>query len=280
MSTTQLTPFVFGKAIVRTLTDANGSFWFVAKDVCKVLGLGNIGQAISTLDEDEKSFIDPNIIRADVGMDTVWRAEKLSARTLIPEAGRGGRPLALITESGLCALVFRSRKPEARAFSKWVRSEVLPALRKTGQYAMPTTEKRPCKRPEPCGDILFSPAVLQHDTKTRVMLREQAVRMAQKTSMSIPETEGYFVRLCQMAGILQKSDEKNRRIRRFIEENLTSFPGKNLPFMRIYSAFYDWWEANGHGPVPGSKSLALALRDFFEPQKSNTSHFRDCALRG
>ena len=42
MSTTQLTPFVFGKAIVRTLTDANGSFWFVAKDVCKVLGLSLI----------------------------------------------------------------------------------------------------------------------------------------------------------------------------------------------------------------------------------------------
>lgn len=255
MNTTQLTPFVFGKAIVRTLADTNGSFWFVAKDVCHILEIEKYRDAVSRLDEDE---------RASVLVDTLGGAQRMTT----------------ISESGLYALVFRSRKPEARAFSKWVRSEVLPALRKTGRYALPTTEKPPCKRPKPCGDILFSRAVIQHDTKTRIMLMEQAVRMAQKTSMNIPETEEYFVRLCRMAGIPQKNDEKNSRIRQFIEENLTSFPGKNLPFMRIYSTFYGWWEANGHGPVPGSKSLALALRDFFAPQKSNMSHFRDCALKG
>lgn len=277
MQNTQITPFMFGETLVRTLTDSNGSFWFIAKDVCKVLGLDNVGQAISMLDEDEKSSIAPNIIRADVGMGASFKAGRLSTRTAIPEAGRGGRPLALITESGVYAFIFRSRKPQAKAFSKWVRSEVLPALRKTGQYAMPDMKKSP--HTAHSDDILFSRAVTQHDTNTRVMLMEQAVRLAQKTPMSLHETERYFVRLCQMAGTSRNNDNKNRGIRRFINENLTSLPGKTLPFMRIYSAFYDWWELNEHGPVPGSKSLALALREYFEPQKSNTSHFRDCALR-
>lgn len=94
MQNTQITPFMFGETLVRTLTDSNGSFWFIAKDVCKVLGLDNVGQAISMLDEDEKSSIAPNIIRADVGMGASFKAGRLSTRTAIPEAGRGGEAIS------------------------------------------------------------------------------------------------------------------------------------------------------------------------------------------
>lgn len=254
MQNTQLVPFTFGKNRVRTLTDANGVFWFIAKDVCQVLEIEKYRDAISRLDEDE---------RESVIVDTLGGAQKMT----------------IISESGLYSLIFRSRKPEARGFSKWVRSEVLPTLRKTGRYAMPDMKSQLRTDVEHGGDILFSRAVTQHDTQTRVLLMEQAVQMAQKTAMNIHEMEEYFVRLCRMAGLPRKDEDKSRRIRRFIDEQMTSLPGRSLPFMRIYSAFYEWWETNEHGPVPGSKSLALALREYFEPQKSNTSHFRDCALR-
>lgn len=120
MQSTQLTPFCFGDNLVRVVEDENGEPWFVAKDVCKVLELENVTKALYGLDEDEKITL-----------------------TISNGNPRAGIPneMNLISESGLYALVFRSRKPEAKAFSKWVRSEVLPALRKTGRYAMSMGDK-------------------------------------------------------------------------------------------------------------------------------------------
>lgn len=84
----------------------------VAKDVCDALEIGNVSQAVSYLDEDEKS----NIITNDI-------------------AQNGGRAPLIINESGLYSLILRSRKPEAKKFKKWVTAEVLPSIRKHGVYA-------------------------------------------------------------------------------------------------------------------------------------------------
>ena len=84
----------------------DGEPWFVAKDVCDALEIGNVSQAVSYLDEDEKS----NIITNDI-------------------AQNGGRAPLIINESGLYSLILRSRKPEAKKFKKWVTAEVLPSIR-------------------------------------------------------------------------------------------------------------------------------------------------------
>lgn len=84
-----------------------GEPWFVAADVCRVLGLGNSSQAIAKLDDDEKSGV---IISDPHGREQVTR---------------------FISESGLYALVLSSRKPEAKAFKRWITHEV---IRKTGGY--------------------------------------------------------------------------------------------------------------------------------------------------
>lgn len=107
--------FEFKGAVLRTLTDENGEPWFVAKDVCDVLELSNVGQALARLDDDEKSSITLN-------------------------DGTPGNPnKAIVSESGLYALVLASRKPEAHEFKRWVTHEVLPQIRKTGGY-IPTTD--------------------------------------------------------------------------------------------------------------------------------------------
>ena len=86
--------------------------WFVAKDVCRVLGVANHKDAVSRLDDDE---------RHGVGItDPLGRSQKVIA----------------INESGLYHLIFQSRKPEAKKFRRWVTSEVLPTLRKTGKYEL------------------------------------------------------------------------------------------------------------------------------------------------
>lgn len=100
-----------GQNQVRTIL-REGEPWFVAKDICDILELEKIDSAIRDLGDDEK------------GTHTV--------STL-----GGNQRMSVVSESGLYALVFKSRKPEAKAFRKWVTSEVLPAIRKTGRYEVP-----------------------------------------------------------------------------------------------------------------------------------------------
>lgn len=90
----------------------NNEPWFVAKDVCDVLEHSNHKMAVKSLDEDE--------------VNTAYLTDSL---------GRN-QQTTIINESGLYSLIFQSRKPEAKAFRKWVTSEVLPAIRKKGYYGV------------------------------------------------------------------------------------------------------------------------------------------------
>lgn len=102
--------FNFGGHAIRVIV-RDGAPWFVATDVCAALGYANTSKAVGDhLDPDEK------------GVTTGYTLG-------------GEQRLTIISESGLYALVLRSRKPEARKFAKWVTAEVLPSIRKTGSYA-------------------------------------------------------------------------------------------------------------------------------------------------
>ncbi|KAA6457036.1 MULTISPECIES: BRO family protein [Bacillus cereus group] len=90
---------------VRTVVQGE-DVWFVAKDVCEVLEIKNTTQAMQKLDPEERTMF--NI-------------------------GRQGET-NIINESGLYSLIMTSRKPQAKAFKKWVTSEVLPSIRKHGAY--------------------------------------------------------------------------------------------------------------------------------------------------
>ncbi len=91
----------------------DGEPLFVAKDVCDVLGIVKYRDAVARLDDDEKG------------------------RPVIVDTLSGKQSMATINESGLYNLIFQSRKPEARAFRKWVTGEVLPNIRKHGFYMTP-----------------------------------------------------------------------------------------------------------------------------------------------
>ena len=106
----------FGR--MRVHLDEKGNPWWVAKDVCRVLGLTNPSVVVSALDDDEKD--DLNLT------DTIGRAQKM----------------ALVNEPGLYSLVLRSRKPLAKKFKRWLTHDVMPALRETGSYALPKTARR------------------------------------------------------------------------------------------------------------------------------------------
>lgn len=108
MNTAQVIPFQFDAREVRTML-IDDQPWFVAADVCQALAVRNNRDALSRLDEDEKGV---------ATTDTLG----------------GSQAVGIINESGLYSLILTSRKTEAKRFKKWITAEVLPAIRRTGQY--------------------------------------------------------------------------------------------------------------------------------------------------
>lgn len=105
----EIVPFQFESLPVRIISGDDDEPWFVLADVCRVLEHSNPAVAASRLDDDEK------------GVSNVYTPG-------------GTQVLTIINESGLYSLILTSRKDSAKRFKKWVTSEVLPAIRKTGSY--------------------------------------------------------------------------------------------------------------------------------------------------
>ncbi len=106
---TSVVPFLFEKSQIRVIM-IDGNPWFVAADICSALDISNTARALDRLDDDEK------------GIHTM-------------NTPGGNQELSIINESGLYSLIMTSRKPEAKKFKKWVTSEVIPSIRKTGSYS-------------------------------------------------------------------------------------------------------------------------------------------------
>ena len=112
MTNDRVTPFLYEGETVRVI-DKDGAPWFVAADVCRSLGLSNPSENVSGLDDDEK------------GISTT-------------DTLGGNQGLFIISESGMFSLIFKSRKAEAARFRRWVTGEVLPSIRRTGAYVLPS----------------------------------------------------------------------------------------------------------------------------------------------
>lgn len=117
---TEIQTFNFNDTPVRALTDENGEPWFVAKDVCDILGHSNVSMALNRLDDNERSK---------------------------SNLGRQGET-NIVNEAGLYVLVLGSRKPEAREFKRWVTHMVLPSIRKHGIYATEATTEQILSDPD------------------------------------------------------------------------------------------------------------------------------------
>lgn len=147
MHTTQeIVPRVFENIELRIITVSNETFW-VGKDVCLALGLQNHRDALSSLDPDE--------VRESV----------------IPTPS-GNQTMKCVNESGLYHLIFKSRKPIAKEFRKWVTNVVLPSIRKTGDF---TTTRYTL---EPNGQLVMFP---HNESHVRNEIQKQMIEVALST---------------------------------------------------------------------------------------------------
>lgn len=113
--------------------DRNGEPWFVAVDVCRALSIVNTTDALTRLDEDEKA-------RFNLGLP--------------------GGDTNCVNEPGLYSLVLSSRKPEAKAFKRWITHEVLPAIRQTGSYSLVTVDTNTSQRVLTSDDYLRAAVIV------------------------------------------------------------------------------------------------------------------------
>jgi prophage antirepressor-like protein len=99
----------------------DGEPWWVAKDVCDILGLEQVSRALDRLEQDQRGVL----------------------KVTHPQSVGKYIEMASVTESGLYELIIRSDRPEARRFRKWITSVVLPSIRKTGNYTKSEAPKGP-----------------------------------------------------------------------------------------------------------------------------------------
>ncbi|MCB0302860.1 MAG: Bro-N domain-containing protein [Calditrichaeota bacterium] len=142
-----LQTFDFRQTAVRTFLQ-EGEVWFVAKDVCDVLDISNPTVAVSRLEDDERSKFN---------------------------LGRQGEAL-IVNEPGLYSLILTSRKPEAKAFKRWVTHEVLPAIRQTGSYVAPAL----------ADDPIIAMRMKQLELEKRVSRIEQQREEAEEAIAALP----------------------------------------------------------------------------------------------
>lgn len=178
----------FGAIRVSTV---EGEPWFVAKDVCDALGISKYRDAVSRLDDDE---------RGSVLVDTLGGAQETST----------------VSEPGLYKLIMRSRKPEAKAFQRWVTHEVLPAIRRTGGYiaakqdetpeqimaravivAQDTIERQKRQLDELKPKAMFADAVAASDGTCLVgelakMIRQNGVEIGQNRLFDVLRSRGFL----------------------------------------------------------------------------------------
>ncbi len=147
--------------------------WFVAADVCRVLELSHAPSAIRDLEDDEKATV---------------RNEHSNPRAGVPHQ------MTVISESGLYALIFKSRKPEAKRFRKWVTNEVLPTLRRQGSYTAAEAEPLALTDLQKLRALLLSSAEAVRDNKLGVGPAQQVANLAARFLETIKiegEATGY-----------------------------------------------------------------------------------------
>lgn len=150
---------------VRAIRDENGEPMFVAKDVCAALNIAPT--AASRLDEDEKGL-------------------------RLTQTPGGEQNVLLVSEPGFYKLVMRSRKPEAKAFQRWVTHEVLPALRRDGGYMVARADETP--------EELMARALKAADA-TLARVRDENARLTRRNQVLEPKA-AFFDSVMESDGLI------------------------------------------------------------------------------
>lgn len=154
-------PFNFNSHAVRVIKDDNGEPWFVAMDVSVVLDYSDAYEMTKRLDPDEKQ------------------------NRRIAGSGFNPKGTILINEAGLYTCILTSQKPEAKPFKRWVSHEVLPSIRKTGQYTARNATAQKSAALDTALDRLRTANALKLAEETAARLCDRFSRLGENAQMVI-----------------------------------------------------------------------------------------------
>jgi hypothetical protein len=238
-------PFNYGDHLVRVTMGEHNDPWWVARDVCKVLGHTNPNVAVQGLDEDEK------------GVRKVYTPG-------------GEQNMIVVTESGLYTLIIRSNKPEARPFRRWVTHEVLPSVRRTGSYAMPGMDPAGYIAGDAArksGHLYFPMAKLVESADKYLEGRAALKALNYFTGMPVDDLleELETKQRTARAGTL---DGARDLVEEFLADRCELSDAHRVPAADLYRAFADWIREQGMMKVVTMKRFGMIMGASFEKVKS------------
>lgn len=205
---------------VRVLLDEKNNPWFVGNDIARCLGYENLGNAVKRFVDDEDSII--------LASDCKSRGFKIN-----PLINQAVREIKLINESGMYSLIMSSKMESAKKFKRWVTSEVLPSIRKTGSYSMPS------KNELPSDYIEALEALLKSEKEKRALAEaKKAAEEAKRISDNIIKEQAPMVDFAKTAEIAQETDMLIREVREKLEAHGYDIAEKNLRILLEDKKFF------------------------------------------
>ena len=204
-----------------------GDPWFVASDACDGLAISNARDALANIDDDDKLKLTKDEIDTVVSIDGI----KCSVDSRV-------QSLNLVSESGLYDLIMQSRKPEAKAFKRWVTHEVLPSIRKTGSYTVTQPQ------PQPALPTTYIEALEALVASEKAKLALQAERdEAIRTKAQIGSK--------REATAMATASAKSKECKRLTAENeeLKDAVGRGTNWCTVSVMKSEWKREFGHEPV-------------------------------
>lgn len=205
---------------VRVLLDEKSNPWFVGNDIARCLGYENLGNAVKRFVDDEDSII----LTSDC---------KSMGFKINPLINQAVREIKLINESGMYSLIMSSKMESAKKFKRWVTSEVLPSIRKTGSYSMPS------KNELPSDYIEALEALLKSEKEKRALAEaKKAAEEAKRISDNIIKEQAPMVDFAKTAEIAQETDMLIREVREKLEAHGYDIAEKNLRILLEDNKFF------------------------------------------
>jgi prophage antirepressor-like protein len=223
MSTVAPMAFAYEGAPIRIVMREDDPFW-VASDLAAVLGYRDAGNMVRMLDDDQKG-------------------------THIVSTPGADQNMTVVSEGGMYRCIFGSKRPEAKAFRRWVENVLLPTLRRTGRFVMDgmadVQRSRDPELPDEYEAIRTKLALVK---EARIVFGLKVARDAWRSLQLLPAVTDRVEELDEIGFAPSVLNDLSRSVLNWLEARCTAVPGHREPIQRLYNDYVDWSKAAGGLP--------------------------------